>query len=134
MRSMTCRVKVVFDQYIHKDIRQYRANRSYAKAMVINFLDVLIDEGYRHFVIYIDDQTDLWIAELLYFLIPSYKPLDITYTLGLWTDEAELNYDWMEKSVCFVREVLQATKKIVWRQEGWYEPEYTLKYLAITHR
>ena len=134
MRSRTCRIQVEFDRYIHKDIRQYRANRSYAKAVVINFFDVLIDEGYRQFVIYIDYPTDLWIAELLYFLIPSYKPLDITYTLGLWTDEAEMNYDWMENAVCFAKEVLQAAKKIVWRQEGWYEPEYTLKSLTITRR
>ena len=102
--------------------------------MVINFICALIDEGYRHFVIFIEDPTDLWIAELLYFLIPSYKPLDITYALGLWTDEASMNYDWLENSACLVKEVLQAAKKIIWRQEGWYEPEYALNSLTITCR
>jgi hypothetical protein len=125
---------VEFDRNISTNIRQYRANRSYVKTMVLNFYGVLIDDGYRHFVIYIEYPTDLWVAELLYFLIPSYKPLNITYTLGLWTDEAGMNYDWMENSACFAKEVLQAAKKIVWRQEGWYEPEYTLKYLKITRR
>lgn len=134
MGNRTCRIQVEFDRYIHKNIRQYRSSKSYAKTLVINFFGVLIDEGYRHFVLYIDYPGDLWVAEILYFLIPSYKPLNITYSLGLWTEENCTHYTWMEYSGCLVREVLQTSKKIIWRQDGWYEPEYDLKILRITRR
>jgi hypothetical protein len=134
VRQKACRIQVEFDEHIHENIRQHRSNKSYAKTIVLNFIDTLIGEGYRHFIIYINWPTDLWIAELLFFMIPSYKPLNIAYTLGLWIDEDGMHYAWMENSACFAWEVLQAAKKIIWRQEEWYDLEYTLKYLKITHR
>lgn len=78
LRQRACRIQVDFDQPIQSNIHQYRSNKSHAKTMVLDFIAVLIDEGYRHFIIYIDLPTDLWIAEILYLLIPSYKPLGIT--------------------------------------------------------
>ena len=111
------------------NLQQHRSNPTSVKLKVIDFIENLIADGYRHFIIYIEKPTDLWVAELLLFLIPTYRPLDIVYSIGLWIDEDGMEYAWLEEIYLIDQEIMKCARRIIWRRDEWYDVNYGVKRL-----
>ena len=128
-RLKACRLRVDFCWQVQMNLQQYRSNHTSVKLKVIGFIEKLISDGYRHFIIYIEKPTDLWVAELLLFLIPAYKHLDIVYSIGLWIDEDGMEYAWLEEACLVDQEIMRRARRIIWRRDEWYDVNYGLKRL-----
>ena len=128
-RQKACRLRIDFCWQVQMNLQQYRSNHTFAKLKVIDFIENLVAAGYRHFIIYIEKPTDLWVAELLLFLIPTYKPLDIVYSIGLWVDEDGMEYAWLEE-ICLVdQEIMKCARRIIRRRDESYDVNYRVKRL-----
>lgn len=129
MRRKACRIQVDFDSQVQCNLNYFRTSKNSIKAEVLAFLDRLIYDGYRHFIIYIETPTDFWVAELLYFLMPYWKDIGVVYSLGFWNDDAGLDYAWLDQSRFFHYEVINSAYRIIWRQGDWLDMQFTLKRL-----
>lgn len=129
-RVTTCLLRIDFHPLLQADTLRYRSSGGYVKKTVLNFMKSLYAQGYRHFVIYINKPSDLWIAEMVYFLSLSNTDPGLSYSIGLWLD-TECNYVWMDRSEIFNKEVIEHAKRVFWRSKRWYDNYYKLERLYI---
>ncbi|MEN6563553.1 MAG: hypothetical protein ABFD11_08410 [Christensenella sp.] len=130
VRAKTCLLRIDFHPLLQADSLRYRNSDGYVKKTVLDFILGLYARGYRHFVIYINKPSDLWIAEMVYFLSLSNTDLGLCYSIGLWLD-TECNYVWMDRSEIFIKEVIEHAKRVFWRSKKWYDNYYRLERLYI---
>lgn len=88
-------LRIDFHPLLQADSLRYRNNFGHVKRTVLNFILSLYVREYRHFDIYINKLSDLWVAEMVYFLSLSNINLDLSYSIGLWVD-IEYAYSWMD--------------------------------------
>ena len=129
-RVKTCLLRVDFHPLLQADSLRYRSNCGYVKRTVVDFILSLYARGYRHFVIYINKPSDLWIAEIVYFMSLSLQKQDMTYSIGLWIDR-EFAYPWMNQTDIFSTEVMKHAKRVIWRSKKWYDNYYRLERLYV---
>jgi len=129
-REKTCNLRIDFHPSMQHNIQQLRASNGTVKQCVMRFIMNLYYGGYRHFVIYLHEPSDLWIAEILYFLTISYKESRICYSIGILLD-SEDPYLWLDDTFMFRDEIFRNAKKIFWRSVKWYDNDNELKYLYV---
>lgn len=129
-RAKTCLLRIDFHPLLQADSLRYRNSNGYVKKTVLDFILGLYVRGYRHFIIYINKPSDLWIAEMVYFLSFSNTDIELSYSIGLWLD-TECNYVWMDRSEIFTKEVMEHAKRVFWRSIKWYDNYYKLERLYI---
>lgn len=130
VKAKTCLLRIDFHPLLQADSLRYRNSNGYVKKTVLDFVLGLYVRGYRHFVIYINKPSDLWIAEMVYFLSLSNTDFGLSYSIGLWLD-TECSYAWMEHSEIFTKEVMEHAKHVFWRSIKWYDNYYKLERLYI---
>ncbi len=130
MRYKTCLLRVDFHPLLQADSLRYRSSNGYVKRSVMRFILNLCERGYRHFVIYVTEPSDLWVAEIVYFISISKSEFDVTYSIGLWLDN-ENAYSWMNQTELFYDEILQHAKRVFWRSKKWYDNYYRLERLYV---
>ena len=129
-RTKTCLLRIDFHPLLQADSLRYRNSNGYVKKTVLDFLLGLYARGYRHFVIYISKPSDLWIAEMVYFLSLSSENSELNYSIGLWID-IECSYPWMDQTGIFSEEVMKHAIRVFWRSNKWYDSYYRLERLYI---
>ena len=129
-RAKTCLLRIDFHPLLQADSLRYRNSNGYVKKTVLDFILGLYVRGYRHFIIYINKPSDLWIAEMVYFLSFSNTDIELSYSIGLWLD-TECNYVWMDRSEIFTKEVMEHAKRVFWRSIKWYDNYYKLERLYV---
>lgn len=130
VRAKTCLLRIDFHPLLQADSLRYRNSNGYVKKAVLDFILGLYARGYRHFVIYISKPSDLWIAEMVYFLSLSNTDPGLSYSIGLWLD-IECNYAWMDQSEIINTEVMEHAKRVFWRSKRWYDNYYRLERLYV---
>lgn len=129
-RFKTCLLRIDFHPLLQANSLRYRSNNGYVKRTVIRFILDLCRRGYRHFVIYVTEPSDLWVAEIVYFISISASEFDITYSIGLWLDD-ENAYSWMNQPEVFLDEILKHARHVFWRSKKWYDNYYKLERLYV---
>ena len=74
-------VRVILKSNEADNLSYHKRNLTKTKRYVLCFLQKLYQFGYRHFVIYINDPIDFWLAEMLYFMHYCKKYADVVYSL-----------------------------------------------------
>ena len=128
--GVSCQLRIEFHPALQGNVMQHRSSYGYVKKKVMQTILDLYSKGYRHFIINIVQPTDLWIAEIVYFLAFSYHDSGICYSIGLWLDEEDA-YAWLDKTSMFRAEVFQNAKKVFWRSEKWYDNNTKLQCIYI---
>lgn len=131
--GVSCQLRIEFNPALIRNVMQHRSSYGYVKKAVMRIILGLYHEGYRHFIINIVEPTDLWIAEIIYFLTYSYQGSDISYSLGLWLDDEDA-YPWLDETLMFREEVFRTAKKVFWRSQKWYDNNYKLKWVYIDRK
>jgi hypothetical protein len=126
----TCNLRIEFHPSHQKNIAQLRSSNGRIKRRTMHFILELYNEGYRHFVIYLLKPSDLWVAEIIYFLSISYRESELCYSIGLWLDDED-SYQWLNTTEMFRREVFQNARHVFLRSEKWYDNYCQLKYLYV---
>lgn len=129
-RVKTCLLRVDFHPLLQANTLRHRNSGGYVKKVVVDFILCRYAQGYRHFIIYIDKPSDLWIAEMVYFVSLSNLYLDLSYSIGLWID-TECAYPWMDRTELFSKEVMKHAKRVFWRSKKWYDNYYRLERLYV---
>lgn len=80
-RRKMCMVRVILKSNEADNLSYHKRNLTKTKRYVLCFLQKLYQFGYRHFVIYINDPIDFWLAEMLYFMHYCKKYADVVYSL-----------------------------------------------------
>lgn len=130
MRHKACVVWADFHPELQNNILQFRSSNGYVKKQIMRFIFGLLDEGYRHFIIFVERPSDLWIAEIIYFLKISYRNVGIIYSIGLWAYEEDSSL-WLNDSPFFYQEILEKAYKVFWRKKKWYDNNYRFKRIYI---
>lgn len=125
-----CIVQIDLHPFLQRDILQHRSRYGHVKRKIIHFIMKLYRNGYRHFVIHIVDPSDLWVAEIIYFLTIAFADSDLIYSIGLWLDEED-HYPWLDDSIYFSTEVFTNAKRVFWRSERWYDNYYKVERTYI---
>lgn len=133
MRHKACVVWVDFHPQLRNNIRQFRSSNNYVKKQITQFIFDLLDDGYRHFIIFIECPSDLWVAEIIYFLKLSSRNAGIIYSIGLWSYDEDPSL-WLLDSPFFYREILENANKVFWRKKKWYDNNYRLKRIYIPQK
>lgn len=128
--GLSCQLRIEFHPLLQKNVLRHRSSFGHVKKKVIRAIIDLYDEGYRHFVINIIQPTDLWVAEIIYFMTLSHRGSGICYSLGLWLDDEDA-YVWLDKTSMFCDEVFRNAKRVFWRSQKWYDNYYEMKWIYI---
>ena len=93
-----CMVRVILKSNEADNLCHHKRNLTKTKRYVLCFLQELYQFGYRHFVIYINDPTDFWLAEMLYFMHYCKKYADVVYSLYFLTEDADSSdfFKWLD--------------------------------------
>lgn len=131
MHRKACVVWVDFHPMLKDNVLQFRSSNGTVKKQVMRFLFRLYSEGYRHFIVYIEKHSDLWIAEIIYFFKLSCKDGEIVYSIGIW-EEDESTYPWLQNTDIFYQEIFDNALRVFWRKENWYDNNYRFERTYIT--
>ncbi len=131
MRNSACIIKIGLYPSTIRRLDYHRRNRSGIKHRILRFIFDLIDSGYRHFIVYIDDQADYWIAEMLYFISLNEHSRPITYSLYLRSESSGHPICWIEDEFIF-RDVMNHASKIRFQIDNLYDYPYHVEELICS--
>lgn len=109
----TCIVQVELGYGEFCNLRQHGRNETALKRRVHDFIYLLYQTGSRHFIVFIIDPVDFWLAELLYFMEKNDEKASLSYLLYLVPEEAKLIREWTMEEY-YWDEVVRHTEKIYW--------------------
>lgn len=127
----TCIIWVMLEYEDYLNLWKHRRNESVLKKRILDFIRQLQQKGIRHFIIFINDAVDFWLAELLYFMQISNNEAVLTYSLYLASKEAEHIDGWMTDEYYF-DEVISHAKNIHWCSGYFRMPAFPLMLLNLT--
>ncbi|HAX39889.1 MAG TPA: hypothetical protein DCY10_03260, partial [Clostridiales bacterium] len=86
MKRKACIVRVDFHPRIACAISGYCMRCSDGKQEILRFFEALVARGYRHFVLYIEQPSDVWVAELV-LRFQEASIAELVYSIGIWQYE-----------------------------------------------
>lgn len=126
---MACRILVKFNASDIQRLSQHRRYNSYIKKRIVSFIQLLLDEGFHHFIIFINQPIDYWIAELLYFMMLGNTKCFI-YSLVFFSYDKGISYDWLDYE-WHAADVIESAQKIIWRHSASYGRKYIIRFLDL---
>ena len=101
-----------------------------AKQVVLRFFRSLLDRGYRHFIVDLEQPSDLWVLHLLSGYQISTRNA-FSYSVGIRQYEEDA-CDWIETSPCDWNGILRRAKRVLTRRREWYEGRYCVERLYVS--
>ncbi|MDD6044857.1 MAG: hypothetical protein PUC76_04325 [Clostridia bacterium] len=129
--EQTCIVQVILRHEEFLNLRQHRRNETTLKKRILDFIRWLHQKGFRHFIVFINNAVDFWLAELLYFMESSDKKAALSYSLYLVPEDVEQISEWTMEEYYF-DEVVRHAEKVHWCHGYWRMPGFPLMLLDMT--
>jgi len=123
-------IRVDFHPRIASAITRYCKRRSEGKQEILEFLYSLTARGYRHFILYIEQPSDVWIAQMLCSFQMS-SNFDLIYSIGIWRYDED-PCEWIE-DLPFDRGMITKNASCVFlRSKDWYDARYRVERLYVS--
>ena len=129
--EQTCVVQVMLRHEEFLNLRKHRRNETRLKKCILGFIRWLHQKGFRHFIVFINNAVDFWLAELLYFMENGDQKAALSYSLYLVPKDAEHISEWTMEEYYF-DEVVCHAKKVYWCRGYWRMPSFPLMLLDLT--
>lgn len=130
MRRKACMIRVDFHPCIANTISRYCMRCSEGKLEIIQFLQKLVENGYRHFILLVEQPSDVWIAELICYFQKSCA-LDLIYSIGIWQYEED-SCEWIEDLPFDWKTIAKNAYHVFPRRKDWYDPHYHMERLYVS--
>lgn len=133
MRRKACLVWVDFHPQLSGDLLHYCMREGDGKRLILLFLNRLVKRGYRHFILYIERPSDIWIAEMIYYFSLSCQEVDLKYSIGIWQYENN-PCNWIEQLPFDWESIVNNAYRVFLRSDCWYDKYYRMEQLYIPIR
>lgn len=130
MKRKACIVRVDFHPRIACAISGYCMRCSEGKREILCFLKSLVARGYRHFVLYIEQPSDVWVAELV-LRFQEASIAELVYSIGIWQYEQD-PCDWIEELPFDWEAITSNAHRLFWRNMNWYDSAYRVERLYVS--
>jgi RNA polymerase sigma factor (sigma-70 family) len=125
-----CVIRVDFHPSIACAISSYSVRCSDGKQEILRFLESLVVRGYRHFILYIEQPSDVWVADLfLCFQKASEEAL--VYSIGTWRYDQD-PCEWIEELPFDWESITRNAHHMFWRSKDWYDNGYRAERLYVS--
>lgn len=130
VRRKACMIRVDFHPRIANAISRCSRQLCDEKREIQRFLASLIARGYRHFILYIEQPSDVWIAEILCnFQMTS--NFDLIYSIGIWQYDED-PCEWIEALPFDWATILRSAHRVFLRSKDWYDTRYRAERLYVS--
>lgn len=123
-------ILVDFHPQIANRITQYCAHCGNGKREIQRFIASLVSRGYRHFIVHIEQPSDVWIADMLcYYRMNGIE--DMVYSIGIWQYETD-PCEWIEQLPFDWKTITKNAHRVFWRNQNWYDSHYRAERLYVS--
>lgn len=130
MHERSCYITVELKPQMLSQLGQLRRSNSLAKQRILFFVSELINEGFCHFYICVNSQSDYWLAEMLFFLQMNDCSL-LKYSLVFIENEIDRNDGIWQDDEPHWKDVLQGAQSVIYKKEDWYEELNKTVYISF---
>jgi hypothetical protein len=100
------------------------------KQEILRFFEALVARGYRHFVLYIEQPSDVWVAELV-LRFQEASIAELVYSIGIWQYEQD-PCEWIEELPFDWEAITSNAHRLFWRSKDWYDNGYRVERLYVS--
>ena len=133
LRQRACILRVDFHPLLIKTLPHYCRQEGEGKQQILRFINHLVKRGYRHFILSIEQPSDVWIAEVVAYYALSNRDGGIRYTIGLWRYD-ERPCDWIESLPFDWDFIVKNAYRVFLRSDNWYDKSYRMERIYIPIR
>lgn len=130
MKRRACMIRVDFHPRIANSISGYCMRCSAGKQEILRFLESLVARGYRHFILHIEQPSDVWVADLLSRFQKTSKEV-LVYSIGIWQYDQD-PCEWIEELPFDWEAITSNAHRLFWRNKDWYDNGYRVERLYIS--
>ena len=126
-------LRVDLHPLLAKTLPRYCRQEGEGKQQILRFINCLVERGYRHFILYIERPSDVWIAEVIAYYALSKRDSGIRYTIGVWRYD-ERPCDWIESLPFDWDFIVKNAYRVFLRSDYWYDKSYRMERIYIPIR
>lgn len=130
MRRSVCKLQIDFHPSIANDIVRWSRRNSAQKQRVMQFVQRLVLCGYRHFILPIEQPSDVWVAQLLCAYRIATKQT-VRYSLGIWR-YGEDDCNWIETLPFDWDAITRNAQRVFLRSKDWYDARCKTERLYVS--